>query len=178
MLRLALAACFGLALGPYSSAQDTGSATPAPPCSQEAYKQFDFWLGTWEVTTPDGAIAGVNDITSEEGGCLILETWTSATGGSGQSYNYYNPASEKWRQVWVSPGFIIDYEGGLTASGSMKLAGTITYMTSAFEAAFTGEWSLNEDGTVTQHFEQYDPEEEKWSTWFTGIYTKIESAQP
>lgn len=178
MLRFAFLACFGLTLGSYASAQDTGTASPAPPCSQEAYKQFDFWLGTWEVTTPDGAVAGINEITREEGGCLILETWTSATGGSGQSYNYYNPASDKWRQVWVSSGFIIDYEGGLTETGSMKLAGTITYTASALEADFTGEWSLNEDGTVTQHFEQYDPEKEEWSAWFTGTYTKIEPAQP
>lgn len=174
MLRFALAATCGLATGSVSMAQD---AETQLPCSQEEFRQFDFWLGTWEVATPDGAVAGINEITSEENGCLILETWSSATGGSGQSYNYYNPASEKWRQVWVSSNFIIDYEGGLTESGSMKLAGTITYTASIFEADFTGEWTLNDDGTVTQHFEQYDADNDAWATWFTGIYTRIETAE-
>ena len=178
MLRFALAAICGLALEGPALAQDAGASKPAPPCSDDAYKQFDFWLGTWEVTTPNGAVAGMNEITSEEGGCLILETWTSVTGGSGQSYNYYNPVSEKWRQVWVSRSFTIDYEGGLTASGSMKLEGKITFSASKREADFTGEWTPNEDGTVTQHFEQYDPNKNEWTPWFTGTYTKIESAQP
>ena len=178
MQRFALAAFCGLVLVGYASAQDAGSETPVPPCSDDAFKQFDFWLGTWEVTTPDGALAGVNEVTSEENGCLILETWTSATGGTGQSYNFYNPATEKWRQIWVNSGFIIDYEGGLTASGSMKLVGEITYIASKQEAAFTGEWSLNEDGTVTQHFEQYDANMDEWTDWFTGIYTKIEADLP
>ena len=146
---------------------------PAPPCNAEAFHQFDFWLGDWTVTTPDGTVAGTNQITSEENGCLILERWTSASGGTGQSYNYYNPATESWRQVWVSQSAMIDYQGGLTDTGSMKLAGTITYVASGAQADFTGEWTANEDGSVTQHFEQYDPETETWVTWFTGRYTPI-----
>ena len=173
MLRFVLAAVCGLATGPNTVAQN---ADTPPPCNEEEFRQFDFWLGTWEVTTPDGTVAGTNQITNEENGCLILETWNSATGGTGQSYNYYNPVSEKWRQVWVSSGFIIDYEGGLTASGSMKLAGTITYTASKLETDFTGEWTPNEDGTVTQHFEQYDAEQNEWRAWFTGIYTLVEPA--
>jgi len=155
-------------------AQD--AETPPPPCSDEAFHQFDFWLGNWDVASPDGTFSGNNSIRREESGCLIVERWTSVNGGTGQSYNYYNPATEKWRQVWVSASAMIDYEGGLTDSGSMKLEGVITYLASAQTADFTGEWSLNEDGTVTQHFEQYDAEKDEWATWFTGLYTKTETA--
>ena len=178
MFRFALAACGVVLSGQGTWAQDAESAAPPPPCTQEEFKQFDFWLGEWQVTTPDGKIAGTNKITSEEGGCLILETWTSVNGGGGQSYNFYNPVSEKWRQVWVSPGLMIDYEGGLTESGSMKLVGKVTYTVSKLEADFTGEWTPNEDGTVTQHFEQYDAEQDECNAWFTGIYTRIDSPQP
>ncbi|MEM9180359.1 MAG: hypothetical protein AAGA89_11630 [Pseudomonadota bacterium] len=156
-------------------AQAQDDQTPPAPCSGEAFHQFDFWVGDWAVTTPDGTYAGDNKITREEGGCLILETWTSATGGTGQSYNYYNPATEKWRQVWVNTGAMIDYEGGLTESGSMKLEGTITYVASAQTADFTGEWTLEADGTVTQHFEQYNAETDEWVPWFTGTYTAKEA---
>ena len=145
MLRTALIGVL-LAVAPNALAQDD----PPPPCNSEAFKQFDFWLGHWEVTTPDGTLAGENLITSEENGCLVLERWSSAGGGTGQSYNYYNPATEKWRQVWVSQGGMIDYEGGLTDTGTMKLTGTITYVATGQQAPFTGEWTPNEDGTVTQ----------------------------
>ncbi len=167
----------GLVLAGVAHAQD--AETPPPPCSGEEFHQFDFWLGEWEVIAePNQTIAGFNTITREENGCLILERWESINGGTGQSYNFYNPATEKWRQVWVSQGAMIDYEGGLTETGSMKLEGTITYVGSGLQANFTGEWTLNEDGTVTQHFEQYDAETEQWTPWFTGLYTKIEIDTP
>ena len=174
MRHLGILAVASLVAAGGAHAQD--AETP-PPCSSEAFHQFDFWLGDWDVTAPDGTFSGNNSITSEESGCLLVERWTSVNGGTGQSYNYYNPATEKWRQVWVSTGALIDYEGGLTESGSMKLEGVITYVSSAQTADFTGEWTLNEDGTVTQHFEQYDAEKEEWVTWFTGRYTKS-SATP
>lgn len=158
-------------------AQD--AEAPAPPCSDEAFHQFDFWIGDWEViSAANDAIAGYNSITSEEGGCLILERWEGVSGSTGQSYNYYNPATEKWRQVWVSPGVLIDYEGGLTETRSMKLTGKITYIATGLQADFTGEWTENDDGTVTQHFEQYDAEADVWNTWFTGIYHKITPDTP
>lgn len=170
MRRLGILAVSSLAAIGCAHAQD--AETSPAPCSSEAFHQFDFWLGDWDVTTPDGAFAGNNEITSEEGGCLIVERWMSVNGGTGQSYNYFNPATEKWRQVWVSTGAMINYQGGLTETGSMKLDGVITYVASAQTADFTGEWTHNEDGTVTQHFEQYDAEKDEWVAWFTGVYTK------
>ncbi len=175
MRRSLSCAAFGLMLAGCATAQQAGTEAPAssPPCTSEAYHQFDFWLGEWRVTDPDGQFAGHNSITREEAGCLLLETWTSANGSTGQSYNYYNPETDKWRQVWVSAGALIDYQGGLSETGSMKLVGTITYHAGAPSAPFTGEWTLNADGTVTQHFEQYNADTDEWVTWFTGIYTRV-----
>jgi len=162
--------CFAMVLIP---AQVTVAQTS--PCTGEAFQQFDFWLGEWEVVSvPDGQFAGINKITKEEGGCLILERWEAVNGSTGQSYNYYNPATQKWRQIWVSASSMIDYEGGLTESGSMKLVGTITYPGTGKQADFTGEWTSNANGTVTQHFEQYDAVTQTWKPWFTGQYTRIQ----
>jgi len=144
---------------------------PAGPCSSDAYHQFDFWIGDWEVTDGNGVVQGRNIISREEYGCLLVERWTSAAGNTGQSYNFYSPDTQLWRQVWVSGGAVIDYTGGLTETGSMKLEGEIINRNGT-TAPFTGEWTLNEDGSVTQHFEQYDAEKDEWSDWFTGIYRK------
>ena len=148
------------------------SPAQQPLCSSGEYKQFDFWIGTWDVTDLNGKTAGRNVITSEEAGCLILETWTSVSGSTGQSYNFYDPGTKTWRQLWVSAGAVIDYSGGLTVTGSMRLEGEIKYHSGA-TAPFTGEWTLQEDGTVRQHFEQFDAESNSWKPWFTGIYTKV-----
>ena len=177
-----IAGLLGLGLCTAATAQEAEAPaasedeTPPPPCSSEAYHQFDFWLGDWTVTATNGQFAGDNKITREEGGCLILERWTSVNGTTGQSYNYYNPARAKWHQVWVSPGVFIDYEGGLTERGSMRLEGLITYAATSTTAPFMGEWTPNPDGTVTQHFEQYNTENEEWAVWFTGLYTKQDDA--
>ncbi|MEO1658856.1 MAG: hypothetical protein AAFR65_14175 [Pseudomonadota bacterium] len=150
------------------------AATPAPvPCSDEAYSDFDFWVGVWDVYSGD-QLAGRNVITKEESGCLVLETWTSARGSTGQSYNYYDPAKDKWRQVWVSAGIFIDYEGGLDDQGRMVLEGTITSNTDGKVAPFRGQWAPLDDGTVQQTFWTYDAEADSWNIWFDGNYRRAE----
>ena len=99
----------------------------AQPCSDSAYRQWDFWVGQWRVESLDGVHQGNNHISRAEHGCLLIENWRSAQGSTGQSYNFYNPVEKLWRQVWVSQGAIIDYSGGLTDTGAMRLEGTISY---------------------------------------------------
>ena len=142
------------------------------PCTEAPYTDFDFWVGEWDVTDASGTLQGRNVITKEERGCLIIERWVSVQGGTGQSYNYYDPAIEKWRQVWISGGFTIDYEGGLDDNGKMVLEGEI-HLRNGAAAAFRGIWTALEDGRVKQHFDQYSVEKEKWLPWFTGFYKKI-----
>ena len=167
----------GLAL----TAIAASAATPAiaqdseapPPCEAAPYHAFDFWVGDWEVSTPDGRTAGTNSITKEEDGCLLVERWESARGTTGQSYNYYDPGQQVWRQVWVSPGVVIDYSGGLNQTGAMVLEGEISYRGGETHD-FRGTWTPQADGSVRQHFEQYDAEAGEWGDWFTGIYRKAE----
>ena len=143
----------------------------APACTDDIYRAFDFWLGEWEVFDINGDKAGDNRITSQENGCLLLEEWTSAQGVTGQSYNFYDTGLEKWRQVWVSVHGSIDYSGDLNEDGAMVLEGESAYRTGVV-APFRGTWTLQEDGSVRQHFEQYDAEKEEWVDAFIGIYRK------
>lgn len=80
----------------------TQAAAPAPappprPCAAAEFRQFDFWLGQWDVFNPAGQKIGTNSITSIDGGCVLLESWTSARGGTGHSFNFYEPATKRWR---------------------------------------------------------------------------------
>lgn len=143
----------------------------APSCSDDIYRAFDFWLGDWEVFDINGNKAGDNRISSRENGCLLLEEWTSAQGDTGQSYNYYDPGMKKWRQIWVSVHGTIDYAGGLNENGAMVLEGEIASR-AGVTAPFKGTWALQEDGSVRQHFEQYNAEKDEWADWFIGTYRK------
>ena len=142
----------------------------AAPCEHTAaFSDFDFWVGNWRVLDAGGAFQGENRIEKSQGGCLLLETWQGATGGTGTSMNYYDPATGQWVQVWVSPTLQIDIRGGLE-SGAMRLTGTVYYLTNDERLPFRGTWTPRPDGVVRQHFEQSNDDGETWSTWFDGYY--------
>lgn len=58
-----------LAVTVEASPAPSPAATPAP-CSAPEYRQFDFWIGRWNVYGPDGRLAGTNDVTREFDGCV------------------------------------------------------------------------------------------------------------
>jgi len=59
----------------------------------------------------------------------------------------------------------------------MALKGTIAYYGTGKRFPFRGTWVPLLDGTVRQHFEQFNPEKDEWATWFDGIYTRTNGAQ-
>jgi tetratricopeptide (TPR) repeat protein len=87
------------------------------PCVYKAEnRQFDFWVGEWDVTdSSSGATAGSSRIEKELGDCVIWENWTSANSTyAGKSYNIYNPSLKRWEQFWVdNVGGMIHFYGGL-----------------------------------------------------------------
>ena len=88
------------------------------PCAYNAVnRQFDFWVGEWQVETADGATpAGDSKIELILGDCVIQENWTSGgnTGYQGKSYNIYNPDLHRWEQFWNdNAGGMIHFYGNL-----------------------------------------------------------------
>lgn len=80
-------------------------------------RQFDFWVGDWEVSpTKGGPPAGLSHIERTIGNCVIWENWTSLgnTGYLGKSYNTYNSDLKRWEQFWVdNMGGMIHFYGNL-----------------------------------------------------------------
>lgn len=140
-------------------------------CDDSAFRQFDFWVGSWEVHGGDGRRAGHNDISREDGGCVLVERWQGAEGGSGYSMNFYDPAADHWRQLWVSADMRIDIAGGLV-DDSMVLEGTIQYFQDGRTAPFRGTWTALEDGRVRQYFQE--SRDDEWVDWFEGFYTRAD----
>ncbi len=96
----------------------------ATPCAFSAEaRQFDFWVGTWDVRTLGGDLAGTNEIRLGAGQCVLIENWKSTMGGAGQSLNFYDADAKKWRQIWVdADGEVTRFEGDFT-DGSMRFQG-------------------------------------------------------
>ncbi len=98
------------------------------PCQADPrFRQFDFWVGDWEVRgtgAPAGSPASRNRITLEENGCVVQEHWEGQSGSTGQSFNLFDRSIGKWRQTWVdNGGGQHDYVGELK-DGHMVFEGT------------------------------------------------------
>lgn len=143
------------------------------PCEDHPrFAEFDFWVGTWDVHTADGTLAGTNTIERSERGCVLVEKWSGASGGTGMSINYFDAANGEWVQVWnAAGGTQIDIRGGLTTEG-MLLTGKIHYIANSLTADFRGLWTPLDDGRVRQFFEQSTDGGQTWKPWFEGFYTR------
>ena len=86
------------------------------PCSSPEAKQFDFWVGEWDLTWTDNngnSQRGTNSITKILNRCIIEENFT---GGSfvGKSLSVYNPNKKVWQQTWVdNSGGYLEFSGGM-----------------------------------------------------------------
>ena len=148
-------------------AQSAPARPPPPPAEA---KQFDFWIGDWEVTTPDGKIAGTNKIEPIASGHGLLENWTSAAGGAGKSLNAYNTAKKLWQQFWVgADGTVLELTGGLDAKGAMVMTSESSPASPRLSRI---TWTPNTDGTVRQLWEISRDAGKTWQTAFDGLYRR------
>ena len=143
------------------------------PCSAPEYRQFDFWLGTWEVRTPNGQLAGVNRITPVFGGCAIREEYSTPSGFTGGSLSTYDRASGQWQQVWMDSGGLALTLMGKFDDGAMTLSGVATG-TNGEAREQRVSWSSQPGGTVRQHWTAQD-DSGAWQTVFDGSYTRLDS---
>ena len=162
----------GFALLLQSAPKTPAAPTPATsPCTGAENRQFDFWLGEWEVRTGDGKLAGTNRIESILGGCALKETW-SGTGMKGTSYNAFS-AGRGWHQTWIDDhGTLLLLDGGLKG-GKMILAGTTRGPKGETRHRIT--WSREAAGRVRQLWESSQDGGKSWKVLFDGIYTRRRS---
>ena len=142
----------------------------AGACEASEHRQFDFWLGEWNVHTPNGQLAGVNSITTEYGGCVLHERYMTSRGFSGESLNVYDPARKVWHQTWVdNSGTLLLIEGGMRGE-SMVLEGETT----GADGQVTKHritYTPNGKGGLRQHWESSGADG-KWTTTFDGAYSR------
>ena len=157
--------------------EEPPAGVPPRPCDAPQYRQFDFWIGDWDVTA-DGQPAGTNSVHSIHGGCAIQENWqgTGPGGISGTSFNIYDSSTGRWHQTWVdASGLLLQLDGGWM-NGSMVLSGSRSTLT-AGQVIDRITFTPNEDGSVRQLWEASRDDGATWTTVFDGLYVKAAGRQ-
>jgi hypothetical protein len=147
--------------------------TRPPACTRAEHRQFDFWLGEWDVSLPNGRPAGINHIQSINGGCALREEWKGAGGGTGTSLNAFDAATGRWHQTWVgSDGMVLFLDGGLR-DGAMELSGTTTG-TDGTKTLHRIRWTPlgGAPAAVRQLWESSTDGGKTWTVAFDGKYVK------
>jgi hypothetical protein len=150
------------------------AVAPKPPaCAAPEHRQFDFWLGEWEVRDPAGKLAGRNTIVAIQGGCALQENWSGVSGSAGTSLNAYDGDRKRWHQTWVdNGGGLLLLEGGLI-DGRMVLTGESSTADSPPKLALQRiTWTPLPDGRVRQLWEASTDGGRGWTIVFDGIYAK------
>lgn len=79
------------------------------PCSAPEASQFDFWVGSWDLSWNDTS-HGTNTMQKIMDGCAVNENfYDPAMKYSGSSWSMYNPQLKIWQQTWI------DNQGGYIA---------------------------------------------------------------
>ena len=93
------------------------------PCEYAAEsRQFDFWIGDWEVhdNRQNQTVVGASHVEKILGGCVIFENWSGGLGGSGKSFNAWNPELHCWQQNWMDDsGTVTNYTDGRYEGGKL-----------------------------------------------------------
>jgi hypothetical protein len=145
-------------------------AADAPACNTPNHRAFDFWIGEWQVHTPDGKLAGTNRIERKHDGCVLHEQYTTDRSYSGESLNIYDASRGVWHQTWVdTSGLLLMLEGGIR-DGKMVMEGSTTGANDKL-TRHRITWTPNADGTLRQLWESTDADG-KWGVLFDGKYSK------
>jgi hypothetical protein len=168
--RLGLAIAAFAWLLPHAGADPPAPPAKPPGCAAAPHRQFDFWLGEWEVTDAKGKTAGRNRIVALHDGCALQESWSGSGGFTGTSLNAYDADRKTWHQTWVdNSGGVLQLEGRY-ADGRMVLAGESQDGGSKVMQRIT--WERLPDGRVRQLWESSKDGGTTWTVAFDGYYTK------
>lgn len=93
-------------------------AAQTKPCSEPEQKQFDFWVGEWDLrwpgNNPGDTAHGTNSVRRVLGGCVVEENFSGgdATNLRGQSVSLFDASAGRWKQTWVdNEGGYLDFAG-------------------------------------------------------------------
>lgn len=148
---------------------------PVNPCMNISQaREFDFWIGEWEAyVTGTDKLAGHSKIEMASGGCMILENWTSVGAPfSGKSINFVDPATKKWKQVWVGSGGlnVSEFLNGEYRDGAMRFE--FETKDQKGNKQFVHFHFYNQGPDQVRQFHETSPDGTTWTTTYDFTYKR------
>lgn len=155
----------GIRLDPRYAQTIAAAKGNAHPCSTPEYRQFDYWLGEWDVFANGQKIANSSiQLILDE--CVIFENYSALRGYAGKSFSIFDATTKKWQQTYVdSTGAVHDWSGeaaGGTLRFFLKHGGTLQRMTYIKEGP----------DKVRQLIETSSDDGKSWATGYDGEYVR------
>jgi len=145
---------------------------PHRPCNTPEYRQFDFWVGDWDVESAaaPGTVSR-NLITRIHDGCTVREEYTTPHGYAGSSLNFYDAPRKVWHQTWID-----NQGGGLFLEGGLRGRDMVLSTPMDRPEIQRITWTPLDDGRVRQHWESTTDGGKTWTSAFDGYYTRRATA--
>jgi hypothetical protein len=162
----------------------TPPAAPAPrgppPCATPEHRQFDFWVGHWDVyQTGKDTLVAHSLIEQVYGGCAIRENWMPIKGGGGGSLNNYVAGDSGWRQTWLdSSGARVEFKGGWNGQAMVLTGMWAGVLGPGQDALVRMTYTRGEDGSVRQFGEASQDGGKTWSVNFDLTYRPFSNPTP
>ena len=170
----------GLAAPAVASAQTAAPPAPAP-CSAPEHRQFDFWVGRWDVyPTGQQKLIAHSLIERLYGGCAIRENWMPLqNGGDGGSLNNYIPGDPGWRQTWLdASGARVEFRGGWNGQAMVLTGLWAGVLGPGKDALVRMTYTKGADGSVRQFGEASTDDGKTWTTNFDLTYRPSSGVTP
>lgn len=133
-------------------------------CDAPEFRQFDFWIGEWDVYLNDTVYAGESKVSLILDSCVIFEEWSSKN-LRGKSLNSYSPSRKQWMQTWVdSQGGTVHFAGHWDGE-SIALEGK-----GPEDSYYLMIFTPLKDGKVRQVWKLSQDQCETWVDIFNGLY--------
>lgn len=139
------------------------------PCQAAEYRQYDAWLGEWDVASPTLGPIGQNRITAAADGCGLIEEWTGRDGSRGIGLMAYSAREGKWQQFWT------DTRGKVSRSSGAEEQGRLVLEAEAAPAQGNRQRVVLQsltDKTLRQTQEGSDDGGRTWVVQFEAIYRR------
>jgi hypothetical protein len=141
-------------------------------CAAPAYRQFDFWVGDWDVFDVGSPIKVAHarvDLILD--GCVLREDYQGTDGNKGQSFTIYDAPRKVWHQSWVTNrGQLLVIEG-ISEGGEMVLSGE----DHAVGTVVRGTWKPV-NGEVRETAVSSTDGGKTWKPWFDLVFRPAANA--
>lgn len=143
------------------------------PCRYDPeYRQFDFWLGEWDVLNPQGQKFARSSIQSIIEDCVIFENYDQGNGMYvGKSFSAYDATTHHWTQRWIDgTGRVTDYVADFV-DGEMRFR-TETVSPAGVKTLVKMTFQKQGPDKVRQFLENSTDGGKTWNVTYDGVYVR------